>query len=53
MRGRAVDALLKAEQMEKDARRARRRATSLLRSYENLLLEHGGQLKLPFNEENP
>lgn len=50
-RRRAVDALLRAEDLEAEARKARRRATALLRRYENLLLEHGGQLKLPLDDE--
>jgi len=36
----AVDALLEAEEVEARARKARRRATRLLRHYEHLLQEH-------------
>ena len=49
-RAAAVDAILHAEELEAQARKARRRATSLNRNYERLLLEHGGQLRLPFEE---
>jgi len=51
-RGDAVDALLEAEEREAEARKARRRATSRLRHYEALLLEHGGQLTLPWEERS-
>lgn len=45
-RSRAVDALLEAEDLEAQARRARRQATARLKHYERLLQEHQGQLKL-------
>lgn len=48
-RAKAVDAHLEAEGLEAEARKARRRANSLRKHYE-YLLEHGGQLDLPFNE---
>lgn len=51
-RRQAVDALMDAEDLERRARRARRRATGRLRRYENLLLEHGGQLTLPYEERS-
>jgi hypothetical protein len=43
----AVDAMLAAEEIEREARSARRHATRLLKTYERLLLEYNGQLKLP------
>lgn len=45
-RARAVDAVLEAERLEQEARQARRKATARLRAYDNLLLEHNGQLTL-------
>lgn len=47
----AVDALLDAERLEAEARKARRRATAKNKHYEDLLLEHGGQMTLPYDEK--
>lgn len=45
-----VEAQIKAEDLERDARHARRKAAARLRHYESLLLEAQGQLPL---EEEP
>jgi hypothetical protein len=45
----AVDALLDAEDLEDQARRARRVATARLRHYENMVAEYRGQLRLPLD----
>lgn len=46
-RSKAVQATLDAEELEKRARRARRRATALQKHYEELLLIAQGQDTLP------
>jgi hypothetical protein len=48
----AVDALLVAEELESTARLARRRAASRLKHYEDMVLEHNGQLTLPMTPED-
>lgn len=47
----AVLADLEAEDAEREARRIRRRAKSLLTHYSNLVLEHSGQLAFLPEEE--
>lgn len=42
----AVNMLIEAEEVEADARQARRRARARLKHYENLLDEYNGQLTL-------
>lgn len=45
-RSRAIDALLAAEEQEREARRLRRIAASKLRAYEHMLEELNGQLTI-------
>lgn len=45
-RSEAVDALVRADELEMDARAARRLARARLRNYERLLEEFAGQLRL-------
>lgn len=46
-RSEAVEAMLAAEEADKIARQARRRARQKLKLYDRLLQEHSGQLSLP------
>ena len=45
----AVDAALRADELEAEARKARRIATARMKHYEDLLLVAQGQLTLPFD----
>lgn len=47
----AVDAELEAERLEGLARRARRKATSRMTHYEDLLLIHQGQMTIPMEDK--
>lgn len=47
----AVEAALEAERLEGLARRARRRATSRMAHYEDLLLIHQGQMTIPMEDK--
>lgn len=46
----AADAVMAADEADRQARQARRRANSKTRHYENLLLEFQGQQRLPYEE---
>jgi hypothetical protein len=50
-RSRAVDAELEAEELEAQARKARRIATARMKHYEDLLLISQGQMQLPLEEQ--
>lgn len=47
----ATDAILQAEEMDRRARAARKRAKHLVRMYERSVQEYNGQLQLPLNGE--
>lgn len=49
-RSAAVESMLAAEEADKIARHARRKARQRLKYYERLLEEHAGQLALPVGE---
>jgi len=44
----AVDATMEADELEAEARKARRMATAKMKHYEDLLLISQGQLVLPY-----
>lgn len=47
----AVDASLEADEIEAQARRARRSATAKMKHYEHMLSIMQGQMELPYEEE--
>ena len=45
----AIDAALHADELEAQARKARRVATARMKHYEDLVMIHQGQLTLPYD----
>lgn len=46
-RTKAMEAMLEADELAKSTARAKRHAANLLKTYESLLAEYNGQMRLP------